>query len=139
MSESSFQSFEEFWPFYLGEHKDPLNRGLHYVGTSLAIGTVAAAVVTVNPTWLLLTPVVGYAPAWIGHFVVEGNRPATFKHPLWSLRGDLKMLSLALAGRIHDELDWLHVLEPAAAAAAPKAEAPRAESAPRTNGASAHA
>ena len=114
MGEAAFQSFEEFWPFYLGEHKDPLNRGLHYLGSSLAIGTIAAAALTANPAWLLLTPVVGYAPAWFGHFVIEGNRPATFKHPLWSLRGDLKMLSLALSGRMGEELARLHVLDPTA-------------------------
>ena len=87
------------------------NWALHYVGTSLAIGTVATAVVTVNPTWLLLTPVVGYAPAWFGHFVIEGNRPATFKHPLWSLRGDLRMLSYAVRGKIAGELERLRILD----------------------------
>jgi hypothetical protein len=111
MSEARIQSFEEFWPFYLGEHQDPLNRALHYVGTSLAVGTVATAVVTVNPAWLLLTPVVGYTPAWIGHFVIEGNRPATFKYPVWSLRGDLRMLSFALRGKIASELARLHIGE----------------------------
>jgi hypothetical protein len=133
MSDAKFQSFDEFWPFYLGEHKDPVNRGLHYVGTSLAIGTVTAAVVTVNPAWLLLTPVVGYAPAWIGHFVIEGNRPATFKHPLWSLRGDLRMLSLFLSGRITDELDRLHILDAPPPAAATSKDAKPAE-AVHTNG-----
>ena len=124
---SRYQSFDAFWPFYLGEHKDPLNRGLHYVGTSLAIGTVAAAALTANPTWLLLTPIVGYAPAWIGHFVVEGNRPATFKYPAWSLRGDLKMLSLALSGRMGDELARLHIVEGNAKAPATDAPSPVAQ------------
>ncbi len=122
MSDAAFESFEDFWPFYLGEHKDPLNRGLHYVGTTMAIGTVGAAVVTVNPTWLLLTPVVGYAP--------------TFKHPLWSLRGDLRMLKLALAGRIGDELDRLHILKPIpAAASAEKASTKPADVPLHANGA----
>jgi hypothetical protein len=102
---TDFQSFEEFWPFYVGEHQDPTNRALHYVGTSLAIGTVAAAAVTWNPLWLLATPVVGYAPAWIGHFVIEGNRPASFKHPFWSMRGDLKMLAMALQGKMRAEVE----------------------------------
>lgn len=108
MSEARIQSFEEFWPFYVGEHLDPRSRALHYVGTTLAIGTIATAALTVNPTWLLLTPIVGYTPAWVGHFIIEGNRPATFKYPLWSLRGDLKMLSYALAGRMADEVERLH-------------------------------
>jgi hypothetical protein len=102
---ADFQSFEDFWPFYVGEHQDPTNRALHYVGTSLAIGTVGAAVLTWNPLWLLATPVVGYAPAWIGHFVIEGNRPATLKHPIWSIRGDLRMLKMALQGKITAEVE----------------------------------
>lgn len=100
----SFESFEEFWPFYVSEHENPLNRALHYAGTTMVIGTVATAVVTMNPAWLLLAPVVGYGPAWVGHFFVEKNKPASFKHPLWSLRGDFKMYGLALRGKMTDEV-----------------------------------
>jgi hypothetical protein len=103
-----FQSFDEFWPYYVGEHKDPLNRALHYAGTTMAIGTVAAAALTGNPGWLLLAPIVGYGPAWVGHLLIEGNRPATFEHPLWSLRGDLKMLALAIEGKMAAEVERLH-------------------------------
>jgi hypothetical protein len=103
-----FESFEEFWPFYLKEHSDPVNRALHYAGTSMAIGTVVVAGVTLNPWWLLATPVVGYGPAWIGHFFIEKNKPASFKHPVWSFRGDIKMLGLALRGRIREEFERIH-------------------------------
>jgi hypothetical protein len=133
MSESRYQSFEEFWPFYLGEHRDPRNRALHYVGTTLAIGSVATAAVTLNPAWLLVAPVVGYAPAWIGHFVIEKNRPATFKYPVWSLRGDLKMLRLALSGRIGDELETHY--PKAAASRQPAAVGGVGAVAPSANGA----
>jgi len=112
MTEPRYQSFEEFWPYYVGEHRDPLNRALHYVGTSLAIGTVATAAITANPRWLLLTPIVGYGPAWIGHFLIEQNRPATFKYPLWSLRGDLRMLRYALAGKMAAEVERLYPSSP---------------------------
>jgi len=106
--ETRIQSFEEFWPYYVGEHRSPICRGLHYAGTSMALGTVAAAVVTWNPLWLLATPVVGYAPAWIGHFFIEHNRPATFKYPTWSLRADFKMLGLAVRGKMADEVTRLY-------------------------------
>lgn len=109
MSEKpEFASFEEFWPFYVGEHKLPINRALHYAGTTMACGTVGAAVVTLNPLWLLATPIVGYGPAWVGHFILEGNRPATFKHPFYSLRGDFRMLKYALQGKMAKEVERLY-------------------------------
>jgi hypothetical protein len=130
MSSKRIETFEEFWPFYVGEHKDPLNRALHYAGTSMAIGTILAAATTANPAWLLLTPVVGYAPAWVGHFLIENNKPASFSYPVWSLRADLKMLGMALKGQMAQEVERLH---PAATQAAPEANAePQAAA---TNGA----
>jgi hypothetical protein len=101
----TIQSFEEFWPHYVHAHRDPRNRALHYAGTTAVLGTVAAATFTLNPGWLLLAPVVGYGPAWVGHFVFEKNKPATFQHPLWSLRGDFKMYLLALRGQMRAEVE----------------------------------
>jgi hypothetical protein len=107
MTTPRIESFDEFWPYYVGAHKKPLNRALHYVGTSCALGCVAAGVVTANPLWYLAAPVVGYGPAWIGHFFIEGNRPATFGYARWSLLADLKMLGLALQGKMDDEVTRL--------------------------------
>jgi len=94
------KSFAEFWPFYLQEHSHPLNRRLHFIGTFLVHIFFIYAVVTQQ--WLLLwvVPVLGYGFAWVGHFIVEKNRPATFKHPLWSLMGDFKMFYFMLLGKI---------------------------------------
>jgi len=86
-----FRSFEDFWPFYVREHGNPINRSLHFVGTTLAMGSVAAGLLTKRRALLLAAPILGYGFAWVGHFVVEKNRPATFQHPLWSLRGDFRM------------------------------------------------
>lgn len=97
-------SFAEFWPHYLGAHRKPLNRALHYVGTTCAVSSVALAALTGSWPWLLAAPVVGYGPAWIGHFFVEGNRPATFGQARYSLLADFKMLSLAVRGKLGDEV-----------------------------------
>ena len=89
MSETrDFRSFEEFWPFYVREHSKKATRILHFVGTTAAGACVLGGLLTKRRWLLAVAPVVGYGPAWIGHFFVEGNKPATFDHPLWSLRAD---------------------------------------------------
>jgi hypothetical protein len=97
------RSFEEFWPYYVGEHRHPLTRTLHLVGTHLGIAVLVLGLLH-SRWWLLAALPAGYALAWIGHFFVEHNRPATFTYPLWSLRGDLRMLRLAWTGRLDREV-----------------------------------
>lgn len=98
------RTFAEFWPHYLREHRRPATRTLHLAGTGLGLALLAAAVAAGEP-WLLAAAVVsGYAFAWIAHAAVEGNRPATFRHPLWSLAADLRMFFLWIAGRLRREL-----------------------------------
>jgi hypothetical protein len=98
------KSFEEFWPFYLREHSHPGTRALHLVGTSLSLLIAVSAIALRQPALLPAAVVCGYAFAWIGHFFVEHNKPATFKHPLWSFRADFRMWALALTGRLGPEL-----------------------------------
>lgn len=98
-------SFASFWPYYLREHARPRTRALHYVGTSLVVAIALFAVVSGRWWWLLALPVAGYAFAWIAHFAIEKNRPATFAYPLWSLAADFRMWALWLAGRLGPELD----------------------------------
>lgn len=96
--------YAEFWPHYLREHRRPGSRALHYFGSVCGVASLVAAVL-VSPWFLLVGPFVGYGPAWIGHFVVEKNKPATFGHPLWSLVSDYRMFGVALIGRLQPELD----------------------------------
>jgi hypothetical protein len=77
-----------------------LCRALHFFGTLTGVIIAVYAVLTMHPLWLLAAPVAGYGASWIGHFFVEKNRPATFTYPLWSFRGDFKMLGLMLRGRL---------------------------------------
>ena len=98
-------SYAEFWPFYLAEHGKSSTRNLHFLGTGLALTFLVLALVLWNP-WLLLAAVVsGYFFAWIGHFFVENNRPATFTHPLWSLISDFRMFFVWITGRLPAELE----------------------------------
>ena len=105
MSGEPTDSLEDFWSFYVREHLHPLNRACHYAGTTMVIGTVATAAFTLNPAWLLLAPVVGYGPAWVGHFVFEKNKPASFSHPLYSLRGDWVMWGKIATGTMDAEVE----------------------------------
>ena len=97
------QTFAEFWPYYLGEHRRPLCRALHFLGTSIYIGLTAFVIFTLplSDWWmLLLAPIPAYALAWIGHYVIEKNRPATFSYPMWSLVSDFKMFGWMVMGRL---------------------------------------
>lgn len=96
----SFRTFHDFYPFYLGEHANRTSRRLHVIGTTLGVLQLLLMFVTSNP-WLLASGfVTGYAFAWVGHFFFEKNTPATFKHPLYSLRGDFAMARDVFTGRI---------------------------------------
>ncbi len=105
MARSEMKTFGEFWPFYVREHSRPLTRALHAAGTLAGTALLVWLAATGRWAWLPVAFVPGYAAAWAGHFFVEHNRPATFKHPLWSLMGDYKMVALMLAGRMGAEVE----------------------------------
>lgn len=95
-----FDSFVQFYPFYLREHARRGTRRLHFLGSGLALLCVVALVSTGNPLWLLAALVCGYGFAWAAHAVVEKNRPATFRHPVYSFMGDWVMFWHMLRGKI---------------------------------------
>jgi len=103
MPQDRIQSFAEFWPFYVREHSLLSTRLMHFVGTSLSFVAVGAAVVTQSWWLLLAAPLAGYGMAWISHFGIEKNKPASFKYPLWSFIADMKLWALMLTGRMGAE------------------------------------
>ncbi|BDY04190.1 DUF962 domain-containing protein [Ferrimonas sp. YFM] len=102
-----FSSFDEFYPFYLGEHRDRRCRILHYVGSALVLLMAGIAVASGKYLLLLSLPVIGYGFAWAGHFGFEKNRPATFQYPFYSLLGDWVMLKDAVTGELDSKLKQL--------------------------------
>ncbi|MEM8935086.1 MAG: DUF962 domain-containing protein [Pseudomonadota bacterium] len=102
-SSERYTSFSAFYPYYLSEHADPRCRTMHFIGTSLTFVVLAAAIF-VHPLYLIGVPIAGYGFAWIGHFFLEKNKPATFKYPLWSLIGDYTMYFSWLSGRLPKQL-----------------------------------
>ncbi|MDL5033487.1 DUF962 domain-containing protein [Pelomonas sp. APW6] len=97
---ASIRSFAEFYPFYLGEHANRTCRRLHFLGSSLALLCLGALLVTGQWAWLVAGLLCGYGFAWIGHFVFEKNRPASFRRPLWSFMGDWRMYFEIWTGRL---------------------------------------
>lgn len=89
---SRYQSFAEFYPFYLSQHENVTCRRLHVIGSLGVLALLAYALVSGQWWWLLMLPVLGYGFAWVGHFRFERNKPATFEYPLYSLMGDWVML-----------------------------------------------
>lgn len=95
-----FDSFAQFYPFYLAEHSVRATRRLHFAGSALALACLAALVFTGEPLRLLAGLVCGYGFAWFAHWAVEKNRPATFRYPLYSFMGDWVMFWQMLTGKI---------------------------------------
>lgn len=99
MSEKEFKTFEEFYPYYLSEHKQTGTRVTHFIGTTLFFIFVALAIIKFAPLYILYGAVAAYSFAWIGHFFVEKNKPATFQYPWMSLKGDFKLYFQILSGK----------------------------------------
>ena len=102
MVRERFSSFDAFWPAYVREHSKKETRTAHFVGTTAALGCAATGLLG-KKRLLLLAPLLGYGGAFLGHALFEKNRPLTFKHPLYSLAGDLKMWWLTVNGRMDAE------------------------------------
>lgn len=102
---SRIKAYSEFWFFYLQEHSNATNRTLHFIGTTLVLILASLALTTGNYNIFWLCPIAGYAFAWVGHFKIEHNRPATFKYPFWSIISDFKMYFYFLTGKLNSEIE----------------------------------
>lgn len=99
MAERKYKSFSEFYPYYLTEHKKRGTRITHFIGTTLFLLLVLSAILTANGWYIFYGVIAAYGWAWIGHFFIEKNKPATFQYPLWSLISDFKLYFQILSGK----------------------------------------
>lgn len=106
--EKKYKTFWSFYPYYLTEHSNTTCRTLHYIGTSLVILLVAYSIYVGKPILLSFIPLAGYGFAWLGHFVFEKNKPATFQYPFYSLASDFVMFYHFLTGQIDKKLAEAH-------------------------------
>jgi hypothetical protein len=97
------KSYKEFWPYYLSQHSQPSTRYWHYLGTSMFFACLIAAAYTGIAWFVLLAFLLFYGPAWVAHFVIEHNRPATWKYPIWSFISDIRMCLCWFTGNLHRE------------------------------------
>jgi len=63
-----------------------------YAATGTALGARAGT--------LAAGPAVAYFFAWVSHFFIERNTPATFIYPAFSLLADVRMLAECVTGRL---------------------------------------
>lgn len=94
-----YKSLDEFYPYYLSQHSNRTCRRLHVIGTFFALLQLLRTILfSFNLTNLFLVILIGYGFAWVGHYVFEKNKPATFKYPLLSFLGDLKLFKETITG-----------------------------------------
>jgi len=104
MTTQRYKSFSDFWPFYVSEHSKPGTRLLHLIGTATGLLLLIYFIASGRWYFFPLAFIPGYGGAWLGHFLIEKNRPATFQYPFWSFIGDYKMIALMMTGKIGREL-----------------------------------
>jgi len=104
-TEKKYKTFWSFYKYYLTEHGDLKNRVLHFIGTALVIGCLIAGIILRNWWLIAVIPVCGYGFAWVGHFFIEKNKPATFTYPLYSLGSDFVMFWHIITGQLPKKLE----------------------------------
>tara|TARA_B110000116_G_C16639056_1_gene492022 strand:+ start:407 stop:715 length:309 start_codon:yes stop_codon:yes gene_type:complete len=100
MSSNKFNSFKEFYPFYLSQHSKKGTKILHAIGSISVISLTFYCFITKSWIYILFAPLLGYGFAWYSHFFIEKNKPATFKYPVYSFIGDWIMLKDLITKKI---------------------------------------
>ena len=110
----TISTYTDFWPFYLSQHRYPSTRAIHFAGAAGFMVLTVVSLATLNGWYVAAAFALFYLPAWVAHFFIEGNRPATWRYPLWSFVSDIRMFLFWLAGGLDREIERTLQLLPAA-------------------------
>lgn len=94
-------STDDFYQFYLTEHSNVNCRRLHFLGTSFGVIGIVNSLRERSLKPIAKGLLLGYGCAWVGHFVFEKNKPATFKYPFQSFKSDWRMYADVWRGKVH--------------------------------------
>jgi len=112
----SYESYADFWPAYLDDHKNHVTRTLHLFGTGLAIGLIVKGLIEMHPIGtpfaLVFALVALYIPGWCGHFFVDQKKPQTWGHAKWSLMSDFRLFFLFITGQMMKEFKRQDIWKP---------------------------
>lgn len=99
MNKEKYTTFSEFYPYYLSEHRKSGTRIMHFIGTTFFFMFVALMIFRFRPVFIPLAIITPYSFAWVAHFFIEKNKPATFQYPFYSLMGDFRLYFELLFGK----------------------------------------
>ena len=97
--EKRYTDFKDFYPYYLSEHSHKTTKLLHFIGTSISLYFLFNFFRTFDFVYIILSLLSGYGFAWVSHFFIEKNKPATFKYPFYSFIGDHLMFIEIIMGK----------------------------------------
>ena len=96
--EKRYTNFKDFYPYYLSEHSHKTTKLLHFIGTSISLYFLFNFFRTFDFVYIILSLLSGYGFAWVSHFFIEKNKPATFKYPFYCFFGDHLMFIEIIMG-----------------------------------------
>lgn len=99
-SAEGIKNYSDFWKFYLSQHSKAGTRYVHILSTIVGVLLGSYYLLHLDfVRFMFLVPIL-YFIVWLSHFFIECNKPATFKHPLWSFISDFRMVFLFLIGKL---------------------------------------
>ena len=95
-----YKNLDEFYPYYLSQHSNRINRRLHFIGFCLAILQILRTIFfSFTLGNILLIPACMFSLGYIGHFCFEKNSPVA-KYPWLSLQSDVRFFKEIATGQM---------------------------------------